>query len=337
MQLTLAIIATFGIKIALTQTVSCDGPRDPDPTPPSSCPKTCPYDLSNVDHSHDTPSATDTWWKPTATPNPPSWQIVLNGKEGAAIDMSRDVYDFDLFDNQAAIKAVKAANSTKKVMCYFSAGTWESWRCDSSCFPKSDLGGIMCDWPGERWVKPGSQTIRDIMLKRLDLAKSVGCDGVDPDNIDAFDNEDENTLGLTRDDAISYINFLADAAHARGMSCGLKNSADIAEDTISKVDYQVNEECVAQKNCGDFQVYIKNNKPVFNIEYPYSGGEASSKAWTTSEMTSRCTTAASSAKGFSVLLKNLSLNDWSATCPITSSTPPDINPNKRSIAVPFAS
>ena len=40
-----------------------------------------------------------------------------------------------------------------------------------------------------------SDNVRKIMQARLDVAKEKGCDGVDPDNVDGYDNE--NGLDLT--------------------------------------------------------------------------------------------------------------------------------------------
>lgn len=50
------------------------------------------------------------------------------------------------------------------------------------------------------------------MLTRLELSVTKGCDGVDPDNINGYDND--NGLGLTQASALDYINFFADAAES---------------------------------------------------------------------------------------------------------------------------
>jgi hypothetical protein len=60
------------------------------------------------------------------------------------------------------------------------------------------------------------------MLSGLDLAASKGCDGVDPDNVDGYDND--TGLGLTTNDGVSYLEFLSDAAHSRGMAIRLKKA-----------------------------------------------------------------------------------------------------------------
>ena len=69
---------------------------------------------------------------------------------------------------------------------------------------------------------------------------SKGCDGVDPDNIDAYDND--NGLGLAQADAVNYVSFLADAAHARNLSIGLKNGGAILGQVIGKMQWSINEQ-----------------------------------------------------------------------------------------------
>ena len=70
------------------------------------------------------------------------------------------------------------------------------------------------------------------MLARLDQAVVKGCDGFDPDNIDAYDNDDG--LSLTQTDAVEYVNFLTDAAHPRNISMVLKNGGAILGQVVWK-------------------------------------------------------------------------------------------------------
>jgi hypothetical protein len=95
------------------------------------------------------------------------------------------VWDIDLFDNPAStMKALKAAG--KIVICYFSAGTAEDWRSDYRDFAASDVGKVLPEWPNEKWIRVGSQAIRNIMTKRIKLAAEKGCDAIDPDNTGMF-------------------------------------------------------------------------------------------------------------------------------------------------------
>ena len=58
------------------------------------------------------------------------------------------------------------------------------------------------------------------MSGRMDLAKTKGCDGLEPDNVDAYENDSSFTL--TANDQITYNTWLAQQAHARDLSVGLK-------------------------------------------------------------------------------------------------------------------
>lgn len=69
-----------------------------------------------------------------------------------------------------------------------------------------------------------------------------GCDGVDPDNVDGYDND--NGLGLTQASALDYINFLTDTAYMWDLSIGLKNAREIMPDIIDKMEWSVQEQCI---------------------------------------------------------------------------------------------
>ena len=59
------------------------------------------------------------------------------------------------------------------------------------------------------------------MLARLDLAQQRGCDGVEPDNVQSYD--DDTGFELTAADQLAFNRRVADEAHARGLAVGLKN------------------------------------------------------------------------------------------------------------------
>lgn len=68
----------------------------------------------------------------------------------------------------------------------------------------------------------------------LDLAKRKHCYGVDPDNVDSYDNP-ENVLGLTQQDSIDCVNWMASEAHEEIMAVGLKNAGDIIDSVIDNM------------------------------------------------------------------------------------------------------
>ena len=109
---------------------------------------------------------------------------------------------------------------------------------------------------------------------RLDLAVSKRCDGIEPDLDDTYDGY---TTGfpLTEADQLAFNRAVADAAHARGLTIGLKNGAS-ADGSFEKAmvqftDWALNEECNQYGECGGYSVYIAANKAVFQVEYTASG------------------------------------------------------------------
>ncbi|KAJ5352172.1 CAZyme family [Penicillium brevicompactum] len=217
----------------------------------------------------DTTTSDTAIWQPAAGVK---WQIqLIDAVEDTTVDA--DIWDIDLFDNTAeTITTLK--NKGHKVICYFSAGTYEDWRSDVSKFDTADFGSNLDEWPGERWLNIKSTSVRSIMSARLDLAKEKGCDGVDPDNIDAYGNE--NGLSLTEADSIDFLTFLASESHSRGMSIGLKNGGDIIGSVIDKMQWSVNEQCAEYNECDVYAAFTEVNKPVFHIEYSDETIESSS-------------------------------------------------------------
>jgi hypothetical protein len=236
------------------------------------------------------------------------WQIeLLYALNDTSVDA--DVYDIDLFDNDKTMIS-KLQGLGRKVICYFSAGTYEKWRSDASDFASADLGNNLHDWPGEKWLDTNSNNVRKIMQTRLDLAVTKGCDGVDPDNIDAYDNS--NGLKLTKDDAINYVNWLAGQAHSRNLSVGLKNGGAIIDSVLSNMQWSVNEQCAQFTECDTYAAFTEAGKPVFHIEYPKGDTTNNNQAVTTSQKSSACN--AASAGNFSTVIKNMDLDNWVEYC-----------------------
>ncbi|KAL4782044.1 glycoside hydrolase superfamily [Aspergillus varians] len=237
-----------------------------------------------------------------------SWQIVLRyALNDTSVDA--DVYDIDLYDNpKQTISTLHSQN--RKVICYFSAGTYEDWRSDADDFPSSVIGSDLDDWPGESWVDIRSSKVRDIMTTRLDLAVQKGCDGVDPDNVDGYDNE--NGLRLTRDDSVDFMQFLADEAHERGLSIGLKNAGGIIPRVISRMQWSVNEQCAEYDECDTYAAFVRRGKPVFHIEYPKGDDTNNQVSVSGTKKQEACDFEGSG--NFSTLIKNMDLDNWVQTC-----------------------
>ncbi|KAL9947824.1 hypothetical protein D7B24_008435 [Verticillium nonalfalfae] len=250
-------------------------------------------------------------WQPAAGT---TWQILLDAPlaidlQAPAVTPDVEVYDVDLFENPASTFAALRALG-KRVVCYFSAGSYEDGRPDSGDFDTGaggDLGRELEGWPGEYWLDTNSETVRGVMRRRIELAREKGCDGVDPDNVDGFTNR--NGLGLTAADSIDYITFLAFEARRHGLAMGLKNGGSILKNVLPVIDFSVNEECAAYGECDLYKAVTDAGKPVFHIEYPDM-----TKNGVQDKDARRRACKAKGAGRFSTVMKGLDLNGWVQYC-----------------------
>jgi hypothetical protein len=255
----------------------------------------------NVSPAHSstpTPTPTPTvspspvWWQPVPRT---SWQWQLTGE----IDTSFDVqmYDIDLFDApQSTIDQLHTDG--RVVICYFSAGSWEDWRPDADQFPDSVLGKPLEGWPGEKWLDIRQLgVLGPIMGARLDLAVQKGCDGVEPDNVDGYANN--SGFPLSYQDQLTYNTWIADQAHARGLSVGLKNDLDQVGDLLPYFDWALNEECFSYDECDLLLPFVGADKAVFGVEYELAPAKFCPQA---------------NAMNYSFLKKNWDLDAWRIDC-----------------------
>lgn len=188
------------------------------------------------------------------------------------------------------------------MICYISVGSWEDWRPDAAEFPDSVVGKAYAGWPGERWLDIRQiELLAPIMQARLDLCQRKGFGGAEPDNIDGYANH--TGFPLSEQDQISYNRWLANQAHLRGLSIGLKNDPDQVADLLPYFNWALTEDCFAAGWCDQFAPFIAAGKPVFAAEYFNRGGVS---------LDDFCPQARS--LGFSAILKQRELDAWRQPC-----------------------
>ncbi|PWQ92725.1 endo alpha-1,4 polygalactosaminidase [Leucothrix pacifica] len=212
------------------------------------------------------------WYRPAVGA---TWQWQLSGKVNQQYQV--DIYDIDLFDSSADL-IYDIQSSGSKVICYFSAGSYEGWRDDAKDFKAAELGNALDGYENERWLDIRSSNVLSIMTRRMDLAVEKGCDGVEPDNMDGYTNNPG--FKLSAKDQLAFNRNIANAAHARGLSVGLKNDLDQVSDLIDYYDFAVNEQCFEYEECDTLTPFIKAGKAVFHTEYKeeYLQNEGNKKA-----------------------------------------------------------
>lgn len=104
--------------------------------------------------------------------------------------------------------------------------------------PLVSAGARVEGWAGERWLDIRKLDIlRPLMEARMDLCKRKGFDAIEPDNVDGYVNR--SGFPLTAEDQLRYNIWLATAAHARGLSVGLKNDLEQTERLVTYFDWAV--------------------------------------------------------------------------------------------------
>jgi uncharacterized protein (TIGR03437 family) len=231
-----------------------------------------------------------------------SWQWQLSGTIDLSVDA--EIFDLDLFTtDKAMIDALRARG--RRAICYFSAGSYEPYRPDSDRFPAAVKGRAMDGWPDERWLDIRQlDVLGPIMEARLDLCKTKGFGAAEPDNVDGYQNRTGFTL--TAADQLRYNRFLANAAHARGLSIGLKNDIDQIGDLVNDFDWALNEECFKYKECGAYQPFTAAGKAVFHVEYGLSPAQFCAQA---------------NALNFNSLHKKFDLDAYRVACRTSTAAP----------------
>lgn len=202
-----------------------------------------------------------------------AWQVQLGGEPDPSVEA--EVYDFDLFDTSEAVFDALHQRGDRLV-CYFSAGSYEDWREDADRYTDDLLGSPLDGWEGEWWVDIRSEALRDILALRLDRAVERGCDAVNPDNVNGYQND--NGLGLEPEDQLDFNRWLAEEAHVRGLAVGLKNDLGQIEALAPDFDFAVNEECHDYEECDLLAAFTGEGKGVVNLKYVDDWSEAEARA-----------------------------------------------------------
>ncbi len=235
------------------------------------------------------------WWHPTPGL---TWQWQL----GSALDFNLqvDVWDIDLGVHKSVVDKLHSLDA--KVICYISVGSHENWRTDANQFPEEVLGKKYEGWSGERWLDIRRiDLLAPIMLARLDDCAAKGFDGVEPDNMQIWDND--TGFPLTYDDQLRYALWLAEEAHKRGLAIGQKNAPDQTKDLVDIYDFAITEDAFYYNWADDMQPYTQAGKPVFTAEYTDLPGDFEEYCRRSQEL------------GFSTILKHRDLDGWLETCP----------------------
>lgn len=235
------------------------------------------------------------------------WQIEIQNPVDPRVGLQPSdakVIDVDLFHaskDPTLIPTLHEAGAT--VLCYFNLGAVQTTDCDWTSWESDGLmktSQTVENYVQEKYVDVTDAAVLELHKSRIDLAHQIGCDGLDPDNIDTFELSADESIGkqITQDDMVNFLTTLAEYAHSKtttlghSLMIGQKNAWSITERVHEFMDFAISENCVGSVNVGSnrgapdefctvFQKYYADNgKPAFDIEYPSSlaaGGGSSKK------------------------------------------------------------
>ncbi|HEY1357401.1 MAG TPA: endo alpha-1,4 polygalactosaminidase [Thermoleophilaceae bacterium] len=200
-------------------------------------------------------------WHPRPTTKP--WQLQLSGR----VDTSVRAPVFDVDGVETPRRSIRRLHRRhRKVVCYFSAGSYEPYRADASRFPRELLGKPIAGFPDERWLDIRRlDLLAPILRDRIDACRRKGFDAIDPDNVDGYTNA--TGFPLTAGDQLRFNRWLARAGHDHGLAVGLKNDPGQARTLARSFDFAVVEQCFQYSECRFFKPFIRARKAVYEVEY----------------------------------------------------------------------
>ena len=258
------------------------------------------FSACKKDNTNPAPVTDDgAWWKPAAGVSF-DWDL---DDITSSDTFSSAVVDVDAFTTSAETVATLHA-AGKKVIAYISVGTLEDDRPDKSMLPKEVIGKIYDEWPHEKWLDIRQiDKLKPWLEGRIAMIKNKHFDGVEPDNMDGYDNETGFAIKIA--DTKKYADYLITLAHANGLSIGQKNVEDLTAEYAAKFDWALTEDAFQQGWAESMVEYITLKKPVFAVEY--------------TDVTSQnkfeniyCPKAHT--MGFTAILKRRDLNKWVYKC-----------------------
>ena len=189
------------------------------------------------------------------------WLARLDG--AINVDNSADFFYLDP-QQQPADDLTSLHEQGRRYLCYLSAGTVESFRDDADLFPRHAVGNVVPDFPNERWLDLRDAEVRALMAKRIVALAEAGCDGVAPASLTGY--ETDSGFDLTLQDTLDYAHFVADAAHAAGMSVALSGPSALTLELWQSFDFGLAIGCVASTMCREYAALTAAEKPVLHVE-----------------------------------------------------------------------
>jgi len=96
----------------------------------------------------------------------------------------------------------------------------------------------------------------------------------DVDDTDAVNAIENRVGGLLLSEAAQLLfdTALANLAHSKGLTVGLKDDLAQIGDLLPYLDFAINEQCQQFSECSTLDPFVPAGKPVFQVEYQVGAG-----------------------------------------------------------------
>lgn len=244
------------------------------------------------------------WWRPMPG-TVKNWDVQLAAPFDVSAD--RTMYDLDLWavtpattidygDGDpvtvpagplaAELEQLKARSPRPVLICHVLTGAIRMTDPDARKFPgfeasppdrpdppavNSVVGWSTPAGAGERFldIRAGSRAqLQALIGKRLDLAKQIGCDGVEADRNDMIMLDPGWTLSPS--EQTSWFREVAQQAHQRELSVGLKNGNTVPgqiDELAREFDWMMIERCGEFVDCDSARPMLNLQRAVLAIDY----------------------------------------------------------------------
>lgn len=132
-------------------------------------------------------------------------------------------------------------------------------------------------------------------------------------------NRTGKVFTLDQAKSIAFVQNMAKVAHDNSIAIGLKNAIEILPSVQGVVEFAVNEQCVAQKECSSYNSFVQT-KPVFHIEYLSGASNSHTPISNTTTQCTRYNEGTTERPNFvditnlSTVIKNMDLDGWVEFC-----------------------
>ena len=269
-------------------------------------------------HRDSAPDALPPYWEPT-TGNVKYWDIQLAAPFD--LTKGREMYVLPLwalvpaattidYGDGAPVAVPKGAladgianlhvlRPMPKIICQFGTGSIDLAEPDAKKFPGFEASppddptppktGSVIGWSttlpaNRRWLDvrtAGAALVKPLLAKRMELAKTIGCDGVLPDNNDMFRLVMNNGSGapgsgtgfvvpapITITEEQNWYETMAGVAHAAVLSVGARGDFEsFAGFTAPLFDFEIADRCGELGNCDFTREFANTHKAVLGLEY----------------------------------------------------------------------